>query len=157
MVRAPVTKVARRRSGISVRTVTPCCSSRSAAGGSPAYYQQLGSRFRSREKRKAIPLLRHLLMTAPIRTSNVTAWFALEMAAVIGPLQQRLALPRSAERIARLTSAANLDSMAAKGPPAADLPLVLRAEPPARRTSGNTTGTSLGDRPGGSSLSPATR
>src|SRR5690606_4148251 len=94
--------------------------------------QTLTHTTRSREKRKAIPLLRHLLMTAPIRTSNVTAWFALEMAAVIGPLQQRLALPRSAERIARLTSAANLDSMAAKRPPAADLPLVLRAEPPAR-------------------------
>jgi hypothetical protein len=63
---------------------------------------------------------------------TIDAATTLQQSTVVRPVQQGLALARSARDIARLEGAAKLRDMTADGLPAADLPLVLARHPPAR-------------------------
>src|SRR3546814_10241682 len=56
--------------------------------------------------------------------------FPLNHPAVIGPLQQSLALARTAKRIARLAILADLAAVPRKGPPALDLSAIIGVAAP---------------------------
>ena len=71
-----------------------------------------------------------------VKLASIRIWLraneshALDLAAVIGPVQQRLALPRPAGDIAGLAIALNLADVPADGFPAFDLPRILAGNSP---------------------------